>query len=169
MASIPKAHIGQVIGLLEVLEDFDGRVDVAKVADDLMLELDDLLPAVDTAELLGFVKVDSGDLVLTEEGKRFLSKGSAGRKKILNKLIPNLGVYKRVMDYMSSRNGEVSREDLLNLLRVEMPNEDAETVFHWLIEWGRHSLILRYDNNTNKVRLVKSGENCGQGNSVHKV
>ncbi|MFN3621995.1 MAG: AAA-associated domain-containing protein, partial [Nitrososphaerales archaeon] len=70
-----------MIGLLEVLEDFRGRVDAAKVADDLMLELRDLLPAVDAAELLGFLKVDSGDLILTNEGKKFLSKGSSGRKK----------------------------------------------------------------------------------------
>ncbi len=68
-----------MIGLLEVLEDFKGRVDIAKVADDLMLELDDLLPAVDAAELLVFLKIDSGDLILIEEGKKFLSKGSGGK------------------------------------------------------------------------------------------
>jgi NitT/TauT family transport system ATP-binding protein len=75
-----------MIGLLEVLEDFKGRVDVAKVADDLILELDDLLPVVDAAELLSFIKVDSGDLILTETGREFLLKGPKARKKLLKKL-----------------------------------------------------------------------------------
>ena len=90
MLALPRAHVGQMIGLLEVLEDFKGRVDVAKVADDLILELDDLLPAVDAAELLTFIKVDSGDLILTETGREFLSKGPKARKKLLNKYVANL-------------------------------------------------------------------------------
>ncbi|MEM4725541.1 MAG: AAA-associated domain-containing protein, partial [Nitrososphaerales archaeon] len=118
MVSLPRAHVGQVIGLLEVLEDFGGRVDVAKVADDLMLNLDELLPVVEAAELLGFLKVDSGDIILTDEGKKFLAEGSSGRKKMLNQLVANLGTYKAVLHYISSHNGEVSKDDLLNFLRT---------------------------------------------------
>jgi len=144
-----------MIGLLEVLEDFRGRVDAAKVADDLMLELRDLLPAVDAAELLGFLKVDSGDLILTEEGKKFLSKGSSGRKKLLSHLVADLGVFKAVIDYVKSHNGEVTKDDLLNFLRVEMPDVDVESTFYWIVEWGRHSLLLRYDSSTGKIKIQK--------------
>jgi len=144
-----------MIGLLEVLEDFKGRVDAAKVADELMLELDDLLPAVDAAELLGLLKVDSGDLILTEEGKKFLSKGSSSRKKMLSHLVADLGVFKVVIDYVRSHNGEVTKDDLLNFLRVEMPDGDVDSIFHWIVEWGRHSLLLRYDSNTGKIKIQK--------------
>ncbi|MEM3427934.1 MAG: AAA-associated domain-containing protein [Nitrososphaerales archaeon] len=147
--------MGQVIGLLEVLEDFGGRVDVAKVADDLMLNLDELLPVVEAAELLGFLKVDSGDIILTDEGKKFLAEGSSGRKKMLNQLVANLGTYKAVLHYISSHNGEVSKDDLLNFLRTKISDEDAETTYNWLVEWGRHSLLLRYDSNAGKIKIQK--------------
>lgn len=146
--------MGQVIGLLEVLEVFNGRIDIAKVADELMLELDDLLPVVDAAEVLGFLKVENGDLVLTEEGKKFLSKGATGRKKMLNHLVANLGIFKAVIEYIKSHNGEVSKDDLINFFRVEMPDVDAESTFRWLVEWGRHSLLLRYDSDTEKIRVI---------------
>lgn len=155
-SSLPKVHARQMIGLLEVLEDFKDKADVAKVADDLMLELDDLLPAVEAAELLGFLRVDAGDLILTDEGKHFLSKGSSGRKKILNKIVANLGVFKAIIKFIKSHDdGEVAKEELLDFLRGEMPDVDAESIFHWIVEWGRYSLILRYDSNSGKIRLIK--------------
>jgi len=143
-----------MIGLLEVLEDFEGRVDVAKVADDLILELDDLLPAVEAAELLGFLKVESGDLILTEEGKQFLSRGTKGRKKLLNKHVSSLDFFKMIVDFAKNHNDEVTKKELLDFLQAKMPDADAESTFHWIVEWGRSSLILKYDSSSGKIRIM---------------
>ncbi|MFC1506780.1 AAA-associated domain-containing protein [Thermoproteota archaeon] len=152
MLALPRAHVGQMIGLLEVLEDFKGRVDVAKVADDLILELDDLLPAVDAAELLTFIKVDSGDLILTETGREFLSKGPKARKKLLNKYVANLDSFKKIINFIRNQeNYEVSKEELLDLLKGEVADFDAESDFSWIIEWGRNSLLLKYDSDDDKI------------------
>jgi NitT/TauT family transport system ATP-binding protein len=153
LLALPRAHIGQMIGLLEVLEDFKGRVDVAKVADDLILELDDLLPAVDAAELLSYIKVDSGDLILTETGREFLSKGPKARKKLLNKNISNLESFKKIINFIRNQeNCEVSKEELLDSLKGEVTDFDAESDFSWIIEWGRHSLLLKYDSDNDTIR-----------------
>ncbi len=155
MAALPRAHVGQMIGLLEVLEDFGSKVDAAKVADDMMLELDDLLPALDAAKLLGFLKLDSGDLILTDEGESFLAKGSSGHKKLLNQALSRLGTFKMIVDYLrKQRNKEAAKHELVHFLRKEMPDLDIESAFHWIVEWGRYSLILRYDSNTRKIRLT---------------
>jgi NitT/TauT family transport system ATP-binding protein len=152
LLALPRAHVGQMIGLLEVLEDFKGRVDVAKVADDLILELDDLLPAVDAAELLSFVKVDSGDLILTESGREFLSKGPKARKKMLNKYLANLESFKKILNFIKNQeNYEVSKEELLDSIKGEVADFDAESDFSWIIEWGRHSLLLKYDSDNDKI------------------
>jgi NitT/TauT family transport system ATP-binding protein len=81
---IPRTHLSVVAGLLEILEDYEGKVDAAKIADELMLELDDILPVIEAAGMLGFIKVDSGDLILTEKGREYLAGNSTQRKKILN-------------------------------------------------------------------------------------
>ena len=156
MHSLSSAHMSQMIGLLEVLEDFNGRVDAAKVADDLLLELDDLLPAVDAADLLGFLKVDLGDLILTDEGKRFLSRGSSGRKRMLNRILSKTPVFKSVIVFIKhNEDAETTKDDVIDFLRREMPDLEAESTFRWLVEWGRYALLLRYDSNNGKIKVVQ--------------
>lgn len=155
--TMPRVHVGQMIGLLEVLEDMPDGVDVARVAGEHMLELDDLLPAVDAARLLGLLSVKSGDLHLTEEGKEFLTKGSSRRKKLLNKVISNLGEFKAIIRFIRDKGGgEVSKDDLVGFLRREMPDVDVESTFHWIVEWGRYSLVLRYDSTRQRIRVMQT-------------
>lgn len=154
--TIPRVQVGMMIGLLEVLEDFKGSVDVAKVADELRLELDDLLPAVDAAKLLHLLKVVSGDLILTDEGKLLLSKNVSGRKKLLNKAIANLGEFKGIIDFIRNHhNGKITKSDLISFLEKKMPDVDAEETFSWIVEWGRYSLVLRYDSESQKINVIQ--------------
>src|SRR5689334_73349 len=48
--ALPRAQLGMVAGLLEKLVEEGGRVDLARMGSDLVLELDDLLPIVEAAE-----------------------------------------------------------------------------------------------------------------------
>jgi NitT/TauT family transport system ATP-binding protein len=155
--TIPRVQVGNMIGLLEVLQDFKGKVDLAKVSEQLRLELDDILPAVDAAKLLRLLQVNSGDLILTEEGKLLLSKNVSGRKRMLNKTIANLGEFKGIIDFIKSdHGGEVTKEELIDFLKENMPDVDAEETFLWIIEWGRYALLLRYDSSSEKIKISKN-------------
>ena len=59
---LPHARPGGIAGLLELLLDKGGRDDIYRLADDLAFEIDDLLPIVDAAQLLGFLKVEEGKI-----------------------------------------------------------------------------------------------------------
>jgi len=142
-----------VAGLLEVLEDYQGKVDAAKIADELMLELDDILPAIEAAEILGFIKVDSGDLILTDKGREYLAGNSMQRKKILNQTLTRTSLFKWLIEQLKNRGDVISKEELITLLEEEMPDVDAAKMVKWIIEWGRHALILRYDSNSQTIRL----------------
>jgi NitT/TauT family transport system ATP-binding protein len=150
---IPRTHLSIVAGLLEILEDYQGKVDAAKIADELMLELDDMLPAIEAAEMLGFIKVDSGDLILTDKGKEYLAGNSTQRKKILNQTLSRTSLFKWLIEQLKNRGDAMSKEELIALLEEEMPDVDAAKLVKWIIEWGRHALILRYDSNSQTIRL----------------
>ncbi|MCP8323381.1 MAG: AAA-associated domain-containing protein [Candidatus Methylarchaceae archaeon HK02M2] len=153
--SIPRVHYSHVIGLLEVIEDFGGRVDIAKIADDLYLELDDVLPAVDAAELLGFLIVESGDIELTEEGSNFLSEGIRGRKKQLGERLFKLDSFKELIEFISKKDEKkITREELLNFIIERFYDVDSDKIFKWIIEWGRHGLLLKYDSKEDEVKLA---------------
>ena len=51
---MPHARPGGIAGLLELLVDREGRDDMYHLADDLAFEIDDLLPIVEAASLLGY-------------------------------------------------------------------------------------------------------------------
>ncbi|NHV97228.1 MAG: hypothetical protein HA494_05510 [Thaumarchaeota archaeon] len=153
MEPIPRTHLSIVAGLLEILEDYQGKVDAAKIADELMLELDDILPAIEAAEMLGFIKVDSGDLILTDKGKEYLAGNSTQRKKILNQTLSRTSLFKWLIEQLKNRGDAMSKEELIALLEEEMPDVDAAKLVKWIIEWGRHALILRYDSNSQTIRL----------------
>jgi NitT/TauT family transport system ATP-binding protein len=150
---IPRTHLSIVAGLLEILEDYQGKVDAAKIADELLLELDDMLPAIEAAEMLGFIKVDSGDLILTDKGKEYLAGNSTQRKKILNQTLSRTSLFKWLIEQLKNRGDAMSKEELIALLEEEMPDVDAAKLVKWIIEWGRHALILRYDSNSQTIRL----------------
>src|ERR1700751_4760231 len=72
---LPHARPGGIAGLLEIVIDLSnqatGRADIYKLADELALEIDDLLPIVEAAQILGFLRVGEGDVVITPEGREF--------------------------------------------------------------------------------------------------
>ena len=155
MEPIPRTHLSVVAGLLEILEDYQGKVDAAKITDELMLELDDILPAIEAAEMLGFIKVDSGDLILTDKGREYLAGNPMQRKKILNQTLSRTSLFKWVIEQLKNRDNEMRSEELIALLEEKMPDVDAAEMVKWIIEWGRHALLLRYDSDSQTIRLVE--------------
>ncbi len=79
---LPHARPGGIGGLLELLNDRGGKDDLYRVADELQMEVDDLLPIVEAAALLGFARTDKGDVAVTAEGKAFAEADIATRKRL---------------------------------------------------------------------------------------
>src|SRR5271157_2228311 len=62
---------GQVISLVEVTGGLGTIIDASRLADELGANIAVMLPILDTAELLGLVKSEHGDISLTEFGLKF--------------------------------------------------------------------------------------------------
>ncbi len=77
---LPHARPGGMAGLLELLLDKGGRDDIYRLADDLAFEIDDLLPIVDAAQLLGFLKIEEGDAAITEPARSLPIRKFCGRR-----------------------------------------------------------------------------------------
>jgi NitT/TauT family transport system ATP-binding protein len=155
-----KVHYSVLVGFLEVLDDLGGKSDVAEIASKQGLELDDLLPILESGEMLGLVKVQSGDVSITEKGQLFIAASPKVRKKILRDIIVNLDIFRKLIDLIQqSEKGNITKEDFLDFISdngfaFDLSNEDDSfNDFDWIIEWGRQSLILSYDANTETIAL----------------
>ncbi len=71
---LPHARRGAIAGFLELLNDRGGKDDLYRVAEELLMEVDDLLPIVEAATLLSFAKSAHGDVEITAAGKAFVEE-----------------------------------------------------------------------------------------------
>jgi hypothetical protein len=65
-----------------MLADHNGRDDMYRLAAALSFEIDDLLPVVDAAVMLGFAKLEEGDVEITPAGRAFAEADILRRKEL---------------------------------------------------------------------------------------
>jgi NitT/TauT family transport system ATP-binding protein len=154
---IPKVHYSILLGFLEVLDDLGGKSDVAEIASKQGLELDYLLPILESGEMLGFIQVQAGDVSITEKGHLFIAASPKVRKKILRDIIIKLDVFRKLIDLVKqSENGHIRKSEALVFISANdatTTNNDDLNDFDWIIEWGREALILNYNVNTENIAL----------------
>ena len=156
VAPLPDVEIGEIIGMLEYLKEEEGRTDIYEIADDLNLEIDDLVPIIKAAELLGFAKVENGDLILTKLGEELVNGDENKRKILFKESLKKLPVFKKVLDILlSSQEHSIDKHELLSLLKQEMPEDEANITLRSLINFGRYAELIGYNPEDKEIYLDK--------------
>lgn len=150
----PKCSPTEMMGLLVLLDSHKGTDDVARLADDLDLEIDEILPALDFAEALGFVKVDDGQASLTDSGRRLLSGSIRERKAIIREQLNRTTLFRTLTRALDNAPGRRLADDELARL-VEFTTTPSEEVVQNIINWGRYADLLRYDSEEHAVVAVR--------------
>ena len=79
---LPNARVGSIVGLLETLNEQGVKIDIYKLSESLGFKLNDLMPITEAAELLGFVKIESGDIELSDLGRQVVDGDENDKKSI---------------------------------------------------------------------------------------
>ena len=155
---LPHTRPGGMAGLLEILADHGGRADLHRLADELSLEVDALLPTVDTAVLLGLLRVEEGDAVITPEGQTFAQADIQTRKAIFRKAaIANVPLLRQMEQALKAKSDRtLSDEFFRDLLDEHYSEEESRRQLETAIQWGRYSEIFDYDAATGKLTLSEA-------------
>ena len=169
---LPHARPGGIAGLLELLVDRGGKEDLYHVAEDLQLEVDDLLPIVEAATLLGFAKAHEGDVEITPDGQG-VRRGRHRRRKSTSFAMPRWPMWRSF-----SRCTRRSKASPTHACRWSssticwtsiFPSEDTEQQIETALNWGRYGEIFTYDPETDRLRLHRAGqpEDAAEGSALH--
>ena len=154
---LPHTRPGGMAGLLEILVDHNGRADLPHLAEELSLNLESLLPTVDTALLLGLLRVEEGAAILTPDGQAFAQADIQGRKAIFRKAalahVPLLRQMEQGLKAKSNRT--LSEEFFRDLLDEQFSQEEARRQLETAIQWGRYAEIFDYDSASGKLKLTE--------------
>lgn len=151
----PKATISEIIGLLEAVNDAGGVEDAARLAADFDLELDEILPSTDGAELLGFVVITDGNVELTGDAQKLLDSSIRERKKIIQEKVAGVEIIKELRSkLMDSNERRMSKEKALKFLQTRIGTADIESYFRIIINWTRHAGLIGYNSDTEEICLM---------------
>jgi len=155
---LPHTRPGGMAGLLEILEDHEGRADLHVLAAELSLEVDALLPTVDTAVLLGLLKLEEGDAILTEDGKEFAHADIQERKAIFRKaVLANIPLLRQMQQALKSKtNRTLPAEFFQDLLDEHFSEDEARRQLETAIQWGRYAELFDYDAASGKLTLTET-------------
>ncbi|GAB0105796.1 nitrate/sulfonate/bicarbonate ABC transporter ATP-binding protein [Nocardia sp. JMUB6875] len=150
---LPDASVGGIAGLLELVYGNSGRADLPVVADELNFELDDLMPLVDAAALLGFLLVESGDVILTNVGANFTNADIQASKSIFaNQARRRAPLVRTICSALVGNPDETVRADfILDLLKRGFSDEDARRQLELAIDWGRYAELYDYDTDSGRI------------------
>jgi NitT/TauT family transport system ATP-binding protein len=144
---LPHARPGGVAGLLELLLDKGGRDDIYRLADDLAFEIDDLLPIVDAAQLLGFLKIDEGDAAITPTGTEFANSEILRQKELFrDAAVGNVLLLRQITRALESKSDHtIPEEFFLDLLDEQFSEEESQRQMETAVAWGRYAELFDFD------------------------
>jgi NitT/TauT family transport system ATP-binding protein len=152
---LPHARPGGIAGLTELLLDRQGREEIHHLADDLALELDDILPIVEAAEMLGFIVVKEGYAEMTDQGRAFAEADILERKELFrvaaSRRVSLIKQIRRALEAKANRSlpDEFFRDTLEEHFSEDETQRQLETAIHW----GRYAELFDHDSATERFYI----------------
>ncbi|WEV69658.1 AAA-associated domain-containing protein [Bifidobacterium sp. ESL0775] len=152
---LPNATPGGLAGLLDVVSNYEGGVDLADLAADLSFEVDDLFPLIDAGTMLGLLTVSNGHCTITREGDRWCHADVLEAKKLFAQLIMDHAPLVRTIDRALRNHPDkgLRGELILDLLRSQHTDEEAQQQFDIAVTWGRYGELFDYDADDDQLTL----------------
>jgi NitT/TauT family transport system ATP-binding protein len=157
---LPHARPGGVAGLLELLLDKGGRDDIYRLAEDLAFEIDDLLPIVDAAQLLGFLKIEEGDAAITPTGTEFANSEILRQKELFrDAAVTNVLLLRQIQRALQAKSDHTVSEDFfLDMLDEQFSEDESLRQIETAVAWGRYAELFDFDSGRRRFFLPDASD-----------
>jgi NitT/TauT family transport system ATP-binding protein len=152
---LPHATAGGMAGLLEFLTDRGGKEDLYHLAEELLMEVDDLFPIMNEAVMLGFADSKQGDVQITPAGKEFAEADITTRKKLFREAaLSHVTLIQQIRNALERKSDRaVPLEFFRDVLDKHLSQEEAQRQLDTALNWGRYAEIFTYDSQTDRLLL----------------
>ncbi len=154
---LPAATVGGLAGLVEIVYAHNGQTDLPDLADELSFEVDDLLPLLDAATMLGLLEVEGAQAFLTDTGRAWYTADIQTSKQLFAHLaVDKAPLVRTIVKALEHSDDGTLRDDFFrDLLRTGYTNEYAEKQLDIAIDWGRYGELFDYDADTRELVLTE--------------
>ncbi|HMD85493.1 MAG TPA: AAA-associated domain-containing protein [Terriglobia bacterium] len=160
---LPHARPGGIAGMIELLNDRGGKDDLYHIADELLWEVNDLLPIIEAATLLDFARTDKGDVEVTDKGREFASADIPTRKVLFREAaLAHATLLQQIRNSLACKSdGAMPMEFFRDILDEHFSEEETQRQIDTALNWGRYGEIFSYDSESDKLflhRLEHTGD-----------
>ncbi len=150
---LPHARPGGIAGFMELLVDRGGRDDLYKLADELAMDVDDILPIVDASVMLGFATLREGDVEITKEGRAFGEADIQTQKALFrDAALKNVAILRLIENTLhAKRDHAIGDEFFRDILDEHFSADEVERQFETALNWGRYAEIFDYDSENGRI------------------
>jgi NitT/TauT family transport system ATP-binding protein len=166
---LPHSRPGSIAGLLGLLIDRGGEEDLYHVAEQLLLEVDDLLPIVEGATLLGFASAREGDVKITSEGRVFAEADISTRKSLFREAaLGHVALLQKMKSALDSKSDHMMPLEFFHdILDEHFTETDVLEQIETALNWGRYAGIFSYDRESGTLRLGQANESANEDIRAH--
>lgn len=138
--------ISRVRGIVSIIKQNKGSIEISKLAEEAEEDIDDLLPLIEACKLLGFTVVDESEVKLTEKGAKLTFSNFS---KLINESLIEVEPFKSTIRIIDGK--KVTTSELFGNLKsrgVVLHGDDVTNEIllkKLLIRWGVRSKLINYD------------------------
>jgi NitT/TauT family transport system ATP-binding protein len=150
---LPHARVGGIAGLIELLRDRGGREDLFRLAEELVMDVEDLLPILEACVLLGFAWLKEGDVQLSKAGEAFADADIQTRKVLFRQAaLEHVTILKQIDSILKRKSDHAMADEFFNdILDEHFAEEEVQRQFETATNWGRYAEIFDYDRTTGRL------------------
>jgi HAE1 family hydrophobic/amphiphilic exporter-1 len=151
---LPEATADEIADLLQYLDAHDGRDDVAHIAAKTQRDFGPLLIVAKAAELLEFVTMPGHQVVLNEEGYRFIKASPTDRKAIWRDHVLQLRLFRETEEMLHRAGGPIDSDMVRETLILNLPGQNYEKCLATFVNWASYGDLFAYDDVTGRITFA---------------
>jgi NitT/TauT family transport system ATP-binding protein len=145
MEPLPHVHIAEVFGMMEIVRDHRGKMDIFLLDEITQYDFGHTLAVIKAGEMLDFLDTPKNMVYLTEIGQRILDADINGRKALLRQQLLTLATFRYVKQMLEQAAGQrLQTEIVIEELVMRIPVSDYQAVFETMVGWGRFAELFGY-------------------------
>ncbi len=157
---LPKVSAGGIVGFAATLaaEPYFGQAELARIAKQLALAINRLLPVAAALHLLELAELSGGAIRLTAAGTVFVNGDAEEQKRLfkehLLRFVPLAAHILQVLEEREDHRAPIER--FAFELQDHLSQADADSTMRTITDWARYAELFFYNDRTRDYTLVKA-------------
>jgi NitT/TauT family transport system ATP-binding protein len=163
MESIPLVPVGQILGLMSILNDSPELSNIYDISDEIGKEFGETIAILKAAEILDLIETPKHEVRFTELGRRFVAADRLGRRSIFAEQVFKLRIFHIILALLGEYE-EIDADRVIKDIASALPYDNPEKTFQTMIAWGRYAGLMDFNAKTRMVFVPKedASEEAGQ-------